>query len=256
VVPTEAIPGRQHTLSAIEAKRILSFCLPSGSRAEVAEGTGTCTIHITSSEEKDRQTRAFAGATLAEALRAAAAAGVVRPACIERQIAFISSTQPSSIAPLRSVEGRDDRQTAGPVTMPHYRGLSEFRYQIRKFVSFSERAARAAGLEPPQHQLLLSVQGLPPPKRPTIETLSERMCLDGADCESLIASLVERTLVHWTANVGDPRKRLLAITPAGSAVLRTLTELHRDQMLTVGPTFLQALGMILSSREVVESDSE
>ena len=44
---------------------------------------------------------------------------------------------------------------------PNYKAMAEFRYQIRRFLRFSENAARQAGIEPQQHQLLLAVKGLP-----------------------------------------------------------------------------------------------
>ena len=47
------------------------------------------------------------------------------------------------------------------VTLSEYLSLAEFRYQLRCFLHFSEQAARAVGLEPQQHQLLLALKGLP-----------------------------------------------------------------------------------------------
>jgi hypothetical protein len=42
-----------------------------------------------------------------------------------------------------------------------YEQLAIFRYQIRKFIRFSEEAARSKGLTPQQHQLMLSIMGFP-----------------------------------------------------------------------------------------------
>src|SRR5947209_3384263 len=47
------------------------------------------------------------------------------------------------------------------IPLTDYQALAEFRYQIRRFLRFSEQMARAAGIEPQQHQLLLAVKGLP-----------------------------------------------------------------------------------------------
>src|SRR5205085_11024300 len=52
-----------------------------------------------------------------------------------------------------------------------YRALAAFRHSIRKFLRFSEEAARAAGIEPQQYQLLLAVRGLPPEVEPTVGEL-------------------------------------------------------------------------------------
>src|SRR6266550_2686557 len=48
-----------------------------------------------------------------------------------------------------------------PLAPAAYQSLAELRYQIRRFLYFSEQAARDAGLEPQQHQLMLALKGLP-----------------------------------------------------------------------------------------------
>jgi hypothetical protein len=53
-----------------------------------------------------------------------------------------------------------------------YRSLSDFRYEIRRFLNFSEKAARAAGLEAQQHQALLAIAGLPLHRVATVGVLS------------------------------------------------------------------------------------
>ncbi len=61
------------------------------------------------------------------------------------------------------------------LALSDYQALAELRYQVRLFLHFSEEAARKAGLEPQQHQLMLAIKGLPKGMRPTIGTLAERM---------------------------------------------------------------------------------
>src|SRR5262250_2431974 len=56
-----------------------------------------------------------------------------------------------------------------------YRALAEFRYHIRKYLDFSDRTARAAGLEPKQYQLLLAVRGLPTDVDPTVSALAHQL---------------------------------------------------------------------------------
>ena len=65
--------------------------------------------------------------------------------------------------------------TNTPMLSADYQALAEFRYQIRRFIRFSEQVARTAGIEPQQHQLLLAVKGLPPDKKATIGELAERL---------------------------------------------------------------------------------
>jgi DNA-binding MarR family transcriptional regulator len=250
-----------------DARRVLSFCLDRAYDIELTDGGSRVMIRVTPIHDGLGPARRFDGETFEEALRAAADAGLVRKECIERQIAFCQAAAertfdakagkwtgpafpacPELVAPPPPPQAPDTARS--PELKPaHYRGLAEFRYQIRRFVSFSERAARQAGLEPAQHQLLLAIHGLPSSKRPNLVTLAERLCTELAECEQHARVLLERGLVRWTANPEDRRERLLALTEPGQAVLRDLTVLHRNQMLAVGPTFVQALGSILSSFE-------
>jgi DNA-binding MarR family transcriptional regulator len=246
-------------LRAADARRILSFCLDRPFDVELSDQGPGCALRISPLCDSGGPAQLFEADTFEAALRAAAEAGLVRKECIERQIAFYSASGE------RTFDAKAG-QWSGPAFPPapeldatplpgeelsqaHYRGLAEFRYQIRRFVSFSERAARAAGLDPPQHQLMLAIGGLPPSKRPNLPTLAERMCLEPEACQALADALLNRGLVRWTANPTDRRERLLALTEHGHALLRSLTRLHRNQVLSVGPTFVQALGAILSSFE-------
>lgn len=52
------------------------------------------------------------------------------------------------------------------ITLSDYQSLAELRYQIRRFLYFSEQAARKARMEPRQHQLLAALKGLPENMRP------------------------------------------------------------------------------------------
>ena len=56
-----------------------------------------------------------------------------------------------------------------------YRALAEFRYHIRKYLDFSDQAAKSAGLEPKQYQLLLAVRGLPDDAEPTVKALAHQL---------------------------------------------------------------------------------
>jgi DNA-binding MarR family transcriptional regulator len=246
-------------LRAADARRILSFCLDRPCDVELSDqAPGPC-IRISPLVEGAGPARVFEAETFEGALRAAAEAGLVRKECIDRQIAFYTQSGE------RTFDAKQG-QWNGPVFPPppeidpaeppgrepslaHYRGLAEFRYQIRRFVSFSEQAARAAGLEPAQHQLMLAIYGLPPAKRPNLATLAERMCIDVEACTKLAEEVLDKGLLRWTANPADRREKLLALTEPGQTILRNLTTMHRNQVLAVGPTFVHALGAILSSFE-------
>ncbi|HEX4458327.1 MAG TPA: MarR family winged helix-turn-helix transcriptional regulator [Polyangia bacterium] len=112
-------------------------------------------------------------------------------------------------------------------------------------MAFSEQAARAAGIEPQQHQLLLAIRGLPEPLRPTIRAISERLCVKHHSTVALVDKLELRGLLRRERSARDRREVLLHLTPAGEAVLRQLSVLHRQQLRTVGPAMVNVLQNIV-----------
>lgn len=130
-----------------------------------------------------------------------------------------------------------------------YRALAEFRYQIRSFLSFSERAARSQGVEPQQHQLLLALKGLPEGKRATIGTMAERLCVEHHTAVTLTDRLERAGLVQRERSARDRREVLLSITPRGEQILTELSALHRDQLKTAAPGLYRALATILTSND-------
>ena len=135
-----------------------------------------------------------------------------------------------------------------PLSQAHYRALAEFRYQVRRFTAFSEDAARRAGIEPRQHQMLLAIKGLPRGLRPTVGVLAERMQLRHHSVVELADRLGARRLVARRRAKRDRREILLAITVRGEALLRRLTLAHRAELRTAGPALRSALDELLGPR--------
>ncbi len=135
-----------------------------------------------------------------------------------------------------------------------YRALAEFRYQIRRFLRFSEQAARAEGLEPTQHQLLLALRGLPEGAQATIGTLAERMQIRHHSAVELVDRLVERGLVERHRFGTDRRSVHLRLTPRGNAVLQRLSSHHRSELLSLSPALVGALDILLHAEEYAEEE--
>lgn len=134
------------------------------------------------------------------------------------------------------------------ISSADYRALAAFRYEIRKFLAFSEQAARSAGIEPQQHQLLLAIRGLPDDKRPTVGTAAERLCVQHHTAVALVDKLESRGLIERERSTEDRREVFLRLTPEGESVLRALSELHQAQIRRVGPSMVTALQAILDER--------
>lgn len=122
-----------------------------------------------------------------------------------------------------------------------YRALAEVRYVIRRFLSFSAEAARSAGIEPQQHQLLLVIKGLPPELAPTIGVVAERLQLHHNSAVELVQRAEEQGMVTRRAGETDRRQVLLRVTARGERVLRRLSVMHREELRSAAPVLLSAL---------------
>lgn len=127
-----------------------------------------------------------------------------------------------------------------------YRALAEFRYQIRRFLRFSERAAREAGLEPQQHQLLLAIKGLPENARANIGEIAERLQIQHHSTVELIDRLTERGYVTRKRSADDRREVLVQLSAKGEKALRELTEYHQDEIGEIGPELVSALRKVVN----------
>jgi DNA-binding MarR family transcriptional regulator len=137
------------------------------------------------------------------------------------------------------------------LTPANYQALAEFRYQIRRFLHFSEQAARRAGLEPAQHQLLLAVKAHA--GEPTVGELAERLQLRHHSTVGLIDRMAESGLLRRSRAPGDRRQVRVRPTRKGEAVLRKLSLEHRAELGSAGSALTKALQEILARKSNKET---
>jgi DNA-binding MarR family transcriptional regulator len=130
-----------------------------------------------------------------------------------------------------------------------YRALAELRYQIRRFLNFSEAAAHAALVEPQQHQLLLALKAIEAPTKPTIRTMAERLQIQHNSAVELVKRSVERGLVERRTSRDDRREASLQITARGERLLRRLSLAHRAELRTAAPVLVEALDALVGGRK-------
>jgi DNA-binding MarR family transcriptional regulator len=135
------------------------------------------------------------------------------------------------------------------LTITDYQALAEFRYQIRRFLHFSEEAARSDGVNPQHHQLLLALKGIPDNVEPTITHLAERLHLRHHSAVELTNRLMARGLIRKREHKEDRRRVLLEITPRGERVLRNLSLIHTAQLESVGAELIGSLQKIVRVNE-------
>jgi DNA-binding MarR family transcriptional regulator len=133
---------------------------------------------------------------------------------------------------------------SGKVSAREYEQLATLRYALRQFLSFSEEAARSAGLTPQQHQALLAVKGFPDRERVTIGELAERLRVRHNSAVGLVDRLVAQGLLDRRTNPDDRRQVLVGPTERGSELLEQLAAAHRDEILRIGPQLRSLLAAI------------
>lgn len=131
----------------------------------------------------------------------------------------------------REGAARANRRTpTGPdhLTDAEYRALAEFRHALRVFLRFSEDAARAEGLTPNQHQLLLAVRA--ESSSLGVSELAERLQLKANSTLELVRRAEAAGLVSLSPSPEDLRRQLVTLSPDGEARLTRLSEMHREEL--------------------------
>lgn len=114
--------------------------------------------------------------------------------------------------------------------------LLQLRTGLRRFLRWSEAQARAAGVTPARHQLLLAVRGHPDPDGPTIGEVADYLVLRHHSAVGLVDRAVTAGLVK---RVRDPISNSVVrvtLTPAGTDRLEALAETHMQELAHLGPT--------------------
>ncbi|HZQ85582.1 MAG TPA: MarR family transcriptional regulator [Acidimicrobiales bacterium] len=120
------------------------------------------------------------------------------------------------------------QRDADPLTDAEYSVLGRFRVALRIFLRFSEDAARAAGVTPNQHQLLLAIRAAEVP--PSIGQMAYALQLRHHSTVELVDRAVDAGLVARETDVDDRRRQRLSLTRDGERVLASLSATHREEL--------------------------
>ena len=115
--------------------------------------------------------------------------------------------------------------------------LARFRYALRRFLRFSENAARACGLTPQQHQLMLGVAGFTGRNCATISELAEFLQERNHSVVGLVERAVQSGLVRREQDANDRRVVVVTLTRRGESMLSKLAALHQDEIQRIPPVW-------------------
>ncbi len=111
-----------------------------------------------------------------------------------------------------------------------YQALARFRAGLRRFLAFSEAAARAEGITPAQHQLLLAVRGHPGEGDPSISDLADALQRERHSVVGLVDRAEQHGLVASVDDELDHRRRLVELTARGAQIIEHLSVRHRAEL--------------------------
>lgn len=125
-----------------------------------------------------------------------------------------------------------------PLAKADLEQLAEFRYQLRRFLRFSEDISHRNGITMTQYLLLLQIAGYPGRDRATISELAERLQAKHHGVVSLVSRCETLGLVNRRANADDKRSVEVELTRKGQQTVARLAKLHSDELTSLQGEFI------------------
>ena len=115
--------------------------------------------------------------------------------------------------------------------------LSNFRSELARFLRFSERAARAAGITPAQYQLLLHLRGFPGREWATVGELAARLQASSHGTGALINRCIALGLASKHRSEGDGRQVEVHLTPRAKLLVERIALQHHQELQSLREVF-------------------
>lgn len=121
-----------------------------------------------------------------------------------------------------------------PLMKQDFEMLAEFRYQLRRFLRFSEELASAHGITSLQYLLLLQIQGFPGRDWATIAELAERLQSQHHGVVALATRCAKAGLIVRLPGRDDKRCVEVHLTEKGRQLVARLAQLHQEHVHKIG----------------------
>ena len=123
-----------------------------------------------------------------------------------------------------------------PLSQADFTRLLQLRTGLRRFLRWSEQQAKAAGLTPARHQLLLAIRGHPNPSGPTVGEVADYLLLRHNSAVGLIDRAATDGLVKRNSDPDNKSVVRITLAPAGTDKLDRLAEAHLEELAHLAPT--------------------
>ena len=127
------------------------------------------------------------------------------------------------------------------LTSEDYQNLLAFRTGLRRFQHWSHARARAVGLTPAQHQLLLAIKGHRGQTSPAIGDLASYLLLRPHSTVELVDRAEASGLVERWGDNDDGRLTRVRLTADGEKRLEQLAAAHLEELQQLAPVLDQLL---------------
>ncbi|TCG05980.1 MarR family transcriptional regulator [Paraburkholderia steynii] len=124
-----------------------------------------------------------------------------------------------------------------PPSKEDMEAMSDFRYQLRRFLRFSEDVTHTAGVTPLQYQLMLHVRGIPGRHWASVGELAERLQAAPNGTAALVSRCERAGFVVRKASRVDRRQVEVHLTAKGERLLIRLAALHKAEIKASGWLF-------------------
>jgi DNA-binding MarR family transcriptional regulator len=129
----------------------------------------------------------------------------------------------------------------GNETQSKLKSLAEFRFQMRKFLNFSESASERCGIPAQQYQLMQVIAAIPEGHQASITYLAERMILRHNSTVELVDRAERAGLVRRESDPKDMRRSLVQLTIQGHEILERLVAEHLRELAPLCDHLIDAL---------------
>jgi DNA-binding MarR family transcriptional regulator len=117
------------------------------------------------------------------------------------------------------------------LTKADFERLSEFRYQLRRFLHVSESILRSENITPVQYLMLLHIKGMRGRRWATIAELAERLQTVHHGVVTLVSRCEAAAFVERRQSKADRRQVEVHLLPYGEQRLTRVAERHRGQLV-------------------------
>jgi DNA-binding MarR family transcriptional regulator len=124
----------------------------------------------------------------------------------------------------------DKAEPSDRISVAEATEVAELRVALRRFLHRSDRIARASGLTPQRHLLLLLIKGAPDgSEKSTVTELTERLKLAQSTVTELVDRAVAAGLIERTRSDVDQRVIELRLAPEGERRLAQSFRSHDEE---------------------------